>query len=265
MSELDPQLRRAFATARGERPDTDEGKSRTLAALGVGVASATATSSASASSVGLRLVGLLGWRGWSAVVVIAAGISIATLSSSHEEKETSTLSSPTVPIPAATIAPVVVPVMAPVEASPAFSIADLPNAAPDSPRVDRTPKGPRVAFNAAPETAREAPLQEGSSLREEIDALERARRALSDRHCAQARRALSDYRSRFPNGRLEREADVVDVEITGRSGDVAHARAAAHRFVSRFPDSPYAMRLTPWLGDEGSEINVTSCTDMTRP
>lgn len=263
MSELEPRLRRAFATARAERPDTDEGRARTLAALGLGAASATATSSASASSTGARLLGLLGWRGWSVVAVIAAAAGLSTVAMSSSSREDRPSLTTTAALTPSRSDETSIAVAAPAEASPTFAISDLPNAPEAATRVERTPSVVRAASNAPPATAKDAPLPEGPSLREEIEALERARRALSDRHCAQARRALSEYRARFPNGRLEREADVVDVEITGRSGDVANAHAAAHRFVSRFPDSPYAMRLTPWLGDEGTAINVTSCTDTT--
>ncbi len=104
----------------------------------------------------------------------------------------------------------------------------------------------------------------GASLREEIEALERASSALAERHCARARRALAAYRSTFPNGKLEREADVVDIEITGRSGEIEGARAAARRFVERFPNSPYSLRLRPWLRESDPASNIPLCVDAAR-
>jgi len=106
----------------------------------------------------------------------------------------------------------------------------------------------------------------GASLREEIEALERASSALAQRHCADARRELAAYRSTFPNGKLGREADVVEIEITGRSGDIEGARTAARRFVERFPNSPYSLRLRPWLQprDGDSASNIPLCVDATR-
>jgi len=105
----------------------------------------------------------------------------------------------------------------------------------------------------------------GASLRDEIEALERASSALAGRHCAGARRALAAYRSTFPNGKLGREADVVDIEITGRSGDIEGARTAARRFVERFPNSPYSLRLRPWLRPESDPAsNVALCVDAAR-
>ncbi len=105
----------------------------------------------------------------------------------------------------------------------------------------------------------------GASLREEIEALERASSALAERHCAGARRALVAYRSKFPNGKLGREADVVEIEITGRSGDSEGARVAARRFVERFPNSPYSLRLRPWLRPETDPAsNIALCVDAAR-
>ena len=136
-------------------------------------------------------------------------------------------------------------------------MADLPDARP---RIASTCVGTRCA--PVRRNDADAPTR-GRSIREEIEALERASRALSRGQCVTARKALAEYRRLFPNGELEREADVVEVEILGRSEGPARARLAAQRFAARFPDSPYALRLAPWLDTaaKDSTVSVPSCAE----
>ena len=132
------------------------------------------------------------------------------------------------------------------------------------PAIRRTARPDQVR---SPALAAEAPSSpHGSeSLRDEIEAIERASRALSQRRCGLAREHLAAYEARFPNGRLRREADVVAIEIAGRSGQGERARTAARRFVAQFPDTPYALRLAPWLRDDATDAagqgGVVTCTD----
>jgi outer membrane protein assembly factor BamD (BamD/ComL family) len=110
-----------------------------------------------------------------------------------------------------------------------------------------------------------ATAQRSESLRDEIEAVERASRALSQRRCGLAREHLAAYEARFPNGKLRREAEVVAIEIAGRSGQSERARTAARRFVAQFPDTPYALRLAPWLREDAPEAagpgGLVMCTD----
>ncbi|MBX3196687.1 MAG: hypothetical protein KF894_00920 [Labilithrix sp.] len=269
MSELDPLLRRAYSAARAERPRSGKGKAQTLAALGLSTATATATATAQASvgaaggsvAAGGRLLSTWPWWGIGVALVVTSG---AVLWSVED---------PSAP-PAVVSAPVAPLASSAADtAAPVLTVDQLPNAA-EPPNVADGPK-PTEATKAAasaslrpagrPATAPESTAAAADSLRDEIEAIERASSALSQRRCALARSHLSAYDARFPNGRLRREADVVGIEIAGRSGQRDRARTAARSFVAQFPDTPYALRLAPWLRDDATEeagpTSVVTCID----
>ncbi|MCW5831591.1 MAG: hypothetical protein KIS78_03955 [Labilithrix sp.] len=158
-------------------------------------------------------------------------------------------------------------------AAPVLTVDQLPNVAEPPSVADGVKLA--EATSAAGSTSRRPALRPvlapgpsavaSESLRDEIEAIERVSHALSQRRCGLARAHLSAYDARFPNGKLRREADVVGIEIAGRSGQTDRARSAARSFVARFPDTPYALRLAPWLRDDATEgrgpASVDMCTD----
>lgn len=268
MSELDPLLGRAFSAARAERPRSlVEGKARTLAALGIGGSPAHGSSPSASASAPESTTRLVSWSWWSIVLTLLATGAASTGWSA--EAPAPAPSVPSAPVTAAREAPTAPQGEGTIEAAaaPTFSVDELPNVVPVAARRPTAAAssttcatcnaGPVAAAHRAPVAAPAA----SSSLRDEIEAIERASRALSQRQCTLAGLHLADYRAKFPAGRLQREADVVEIEIIGRSGHSDRARAAARRFVERFPDSPYALRLAPWLNDDGV---VVKCTDATR-
>jgi len=274
MSELDPVLQRAFSVARGERPRSDKGKAQTLTALGLSSASATARAS---SSAGVAATGgarrLLGWPWWALGVALVAtsGAVFQALEVPAPPAPPSARVSTPIGTPAALVGSASADTAAPV-----LTVDQLPNAAVPAPlahgaKLAEATKGspPRSRGGSRPDRpavpAADAPVQASDSLRDEIEAIERASRALSRRRCVLAAEHLAAYRAKFPNGKLRREADVVAIEIAGRSGREEQARTAARRFVAQFPDTPYALRLAPWLRDGAPNgagpTGVVMCTD----
>ncbi|MBX3220492.1 MAG: hypothetical protein KF795_08240 [Labilithrix sp.] len=265
MSELDPLLLRAFSAARAERPRSGKGKAQTLAALGLSTATATAHASAGAAggplAAGGRLLSRWPWWGIGVALVVTSGAVLWAVD--EPSAAPAVVSAPATPLASSeadTIAPV-------------LTVDQLPNAA-EPPNVANGTK-PTEATKAAASTSRrpaggpalapESTALATDSLRDEIEAIERASHALSQRRCALARSHLAAYDARFPNGRLRREADVVAIEIAGRSGQIDRARTAARSFVAQFPDTPYALRLAPWLRDDATEeagsTSVVTCID----
>ncbi len=274
MSELDPVLQRAYSTARADRPRSGKGKAQTLAALGLSATSAHAAPRASAALASR----FASWPWWALGVGLLA-VSGAAFRTSDEPAAVPAVVSAgavaTAEVPAATLAVAQLPNAA----EPAVVSGDVNVAAPQAVVGDANVVAPMKAAPPAirrtarpdqmrsPALAAEAPSPpHGSeSLRDEIETIERASRALSQRRCGLAREHLAAYEARFPNGRLRREAEVVAIEIAGRSGQSERARTAARRFVAQFPDTPYALRLAPWLRDDATDAagqgGVVTCTD----
>lgn len=101
---------------------------------------------------------------------------------------------------------------------------------------------PKNAANAIPTTP--ASL---SQLREESRALAAVRAALVSGELGAARRNLDSVRARFPQGVLVQERRELSIEIRGRSGDVAVAKAEAEAFLRDYPSSPHATAVRRWL------------------
>lgn len=266
MSELDPVLQRVFSEARAERPRSGKGKAQTLAALGLSSAAATASVGAAGGPVvaGGRVLSRWPWWAIGVAVVVTSGAAfrLADVPAAPAAVVSVPMSMPAAPLASSTAD----------TAAPVLTVDQLPNApeppsAANGPKLAEATKG--VASTSRRPASRLAPAPESvlasESLRDEIEAIERASRALSQHRCALARSHLSAYHERFPNGRLRREAEVVAIEIAGRSGQVDRARTAARSFVAQFPDTPYALRLAPWLRDDATEgtgpTAVVMCTD----
>ncbi len=93
---------------------------------------------------------------------------------------------------------------------------------PVSPREDRAPAAPKRA---------------------ELDLLRDVRIALAGDDPARALATLDEHAKHYPLGALREEAAALRVEALARSGDASAARAAAARFRTLYPSSPYAERV----------------------
>ncbi len=123
--------------------------------------------------------------------------------------------------------------------------------APSVPSVPTAPPTPPVGApvpvpTPAPPTPRpmaHAPTSDGAdTIAEEMRLLGIARRAWADRHDADALRALSEHRRRFPRGALTEEREATELLVRCGRGDAdTAARVAA--FVRRFPASPQRPRV----------------------
>lgn len=141
---------------------------------------------------------------------------------------------------------------APTPAPAAVSVAEVPLAeAPpaDPPRIDvaqteparpklATPR-PRASAHAAAQPRRSA----AQGLRAELQALEAVQRALRAQQAQRAADALADYSRRFPAGELEREAELLAVDIALARGDRERARARARELLSKPDGARYRERL----------------------
>ena len=121
-------------------------------------------------------------------------------------------------------------------AVPSVDVAELPaTAAP--PRNVAPRRVPRGATSSVP--AAVAP----ANRLDELAAVERARRQLTQGDPAGARRYIAEYRVTFTQGRFTEEIDALEVEALAASGERASAKAKATEFLTRYPSSPYARRL----------------------
>jgi hypothetical protein len=146
---------------------------------------------------------------------------------------------------------------APAPAPEAVSLAAVPLAAvplaavppADAPRSNvaqteparpklATPR-PRASAHAAPQPQRSA----AQGLRAELQALETVQSALRTRHVQLAADALAAYSWRFPAGELEREAELLGVDIALARGDRELARARARELLSKPDGARYRKRL----------------------
>lgn len=97
--------------------------------------------------------------------------------------------------------------------------------------------------------SRQAPVQSAvgvtgqRSLAEELDVLDRARRALAQGQSVNALRALNRHAARFPNGTFALEAELIRVQALVARGDMTAATALATRFLASHPSGPYADRM----------------------
>ncbi|MBN2195391.1 MAG: hypothetical protein JW751_21410 [Polyangiaceae bacterium] len=96
---------------------------------------------------------------------------------------------------------------------------------------------------AAPATRPPRGTSGASSIREEIDLIDRARANLASGAPDRALAVLRDYSARHPRGELREEAAVVRIEALRAKGDERAASAAVRRFERRFPASAHQDRV----------------------
>jgi hypothetical protein len=85
-------------------------------------------------------------------------------------------------------------------------------------------------------------------LSEQIDAIDRARAAITAGDGARATQLVDDYERRFPRGVFVQEAEVLRIEARVLRGDRAGAARAAERFLAAHPNSPHSARLRALAG-----------------
>jgi len=145
--------------------------------------------------------------------------------------------------PAPEAAPTVVAARPPVRTSPP------PVAAPavePAAAAEAAPAEPAKALAVAPRAA--LPSNE-ASLRQELGAIEQARRAFLAHDYTQALRLLDEYTRRFPKRQLGSEATVLRIEALAARGDRETASRIGHDFLQNHPNGPYAQRVRSVIGD----------------
>jgi hypothetical protein len=110
-------------------------------------------------------------------------------------------------------------------------------------RVDARPAEAAPSREAAPPPNRVSKPPSGLRLQEEAAALADVQSVLRSGRAALALSKLEGYDRRFPTGMLRSEADAARVFALCAAGQVDKARAAAQRFVQRYPNAPATARV----------------------
>ena len=137
----------------------------------------------------------------------------------------------------------------------AVPLAELPPA--DAPRIDvaqTEPARPKIAtrrLRASAHAAAQPQRSAAQGLRAELQALEAVQSALRAQQAELAADALAAYSRRFPAGELEREAELLGVDIALARGERELARARARELLSKPDGARYRERLDA-LGIESS-------------
>lgn len=116
--------------------------------------------------------------------------------------------------------------------------APLPQAPAASARASaEAPPRMGVASEPPPPAAPTASFNPARGLAAELEQLERARRALAAHRADEALRALHLHAQRYPASVLTQEREALEIKALVDAGRISNARAAAERFLSRYPQS----------------------------
>jgi hypothetical protein len=247
-TEMEPDNPEA-ALLRSMRSDTPGTGSRQalLGALGLSaVASLTGSAAASPVGSGWAGSGLAKWLG-------AVGVCGAVLGAGYAAWNSGTSDSRAAPSASGAPRPAAVAVVAvPPERQAVLPTGQTrPVTSPEEPGSHAGSRGNAVQPARAPER-RESPTASARGLADEVAALERARRALGDEDGATALKSLSEYDRQFKQRTLGPEADALRIEALLKSGNQAAGKAAAERFLARYPKSPLAKRVRSLLAQTAS-------------
>lgn len=208
--------------ASSDNDHADKGaKKRALAALGLGGTAAIAIKSALAPKAiaHASLWKLTAVKIVTAVLVAGAAGAIAYHAIARPE-----------------VAPVPVPPSV-VTARPAPHPSTMPIEAPTA-SAALTAAAPIASTRHAPKpTAIETP-----TAAPEVDWIDRAQTALA-RHPARALQIVDDYRAQVSPRTFDEEADVIAIEASAKSGDLARARQEASAFEAAYPRSAYRAKV----------------------
>ena len=119
--------------------------------------------------------------------------------------------------------------------------AALSATAPDSAAGERTP--PTAALPTEPNGAIRRPLEPSDRLGAESQLLAKARAELRSGDPAAAQATLRRLQSRFPNGGLRQEREVLAIEILSARGNTAASEQRAKDFIKAHPESPHSTNL----------------------
>jgi len=252
-----------LASARSDRM-SDASRDRALAAAAAGaaaagaaaaLASAVAPTAVAAGAAGAARAGAWALPGWKRLAIGVAGTAVAlgvTRAVLAPAPEPAPAGPPTVAqaAPPTAMTPPAAPLPAtdPVVAAPTPPDPVAPPVPPPAPR--RTPAAAAAAspapaaspaLAAAPAAA---PVRTGSSLGDEVAALDKAKRALSAGDAPGSLAILDGYDHAFPRGALSQEATALRIEALARSGRTAEARTMLAALRAKNPDSPLLDKLT---------------------
>ena len=90
-----------------------------------------------------------------------------------------------------------------------------------------------------------------AALREEVEAIDAARRAIGQHDARHAVSALERYASTRVTGVLDREAELLEIELFEVEGQHEMAAQLAARYVARHPADANAVRLRQLYGLAG--------------
>lgn len=190
---------------------------------GAGAAKAGATATAAVKGATAIKIGV------AVAVVSAAGAGTVAVTSSEKSHVDESKPSGIVAAPSVTTTTVATASESlPPRVDPFASANVEPSAKPTT--------APSVAKSAAPNPA------------DEVKMLERAQDALRSGRHAEALSLCNEHATRYPNGMLAQEREVIAVEALVKTGRTAEAKARAEKFKARFPGSSHARRIDSLLG-----------------
>ncbi len=179
------------------------------------------------------------WSRWS---IAGVGVALVGGLMLHAASSGGPSSSGGAPVaPAAEVAAEVAAATPPAAATPApfvpsIPVSDLPTAtvAPTAVAARPTPRDAKPSEQAA------APPLDAF---DELAAIERVRKQLSDGHPEAAQREIALYRATVARGRFTEEIEALEIEALSAGGARADAEEKAAQFLARYPLSPYARRV----------------------
>ncbi|HEX5099783.1 MAG TPA: hypothetical protein VFV94_09805 [Polyangiaceae bacterium] len=129
---------------------------------------------------------------------------------------------------------------------------------PGPPPAAAPAEEPVVASEPAPAEPSKAPAGNAyrsalpsneASLRQELGAIEQARRAFLAHDYTQSLKLLDEYTRKFPKRQLGSEATVLRIEALAARGDRDTASRVGHDFLKNHPNGPYAQRVRSVIGN----------------
>jgi hypothetical protein len=162
------------------------------------------------------------------VAIAAVGTGLAFVAAPHLLR---TATAPARPAPSVPAQPALTPM--PTEPRPAPAAETVPAGDPRPASVHPRPAGHR----------RETSVAAPADLAGELALLTQANAATKAGDVARADVLLRAYDQRFPAGQLAEERAAAGILVTCAAGRVPEARAAAHRFLERWPRSPLVARI----------------------
>ncbi|HEX3593879.1 MAG TPA: hypothetical protein VHU80_02225 [Polyangiaceae bacterium] len=244
--EEDPSAaeRLLLASASIDSPPPD-GRARVLVALGLAASVGTAASSASAATVATTGPVIAKWVAMGALggAVMASSVAVVTRHALSESPAAQSAQS-------APPRPEHGPAVTERRQAPAALATARAAVTPAAPAVRETLAGARhVERRIAHDDPTSATTR---SLSDEIDVLDRARRALASHDPGGALRLLDAHDSDFPAPRLSQEATVLRVEALFASGRGNEGRRLGELLLRDEPSSAHAKRIRSLLDDSNA-------------